>query len=298
MTTTNAPILNTYQNGGYEVTIFEDGTKIRKQISSHPPITPESIDLKITDKCDLSSICKWCHEDSHEFGKHGNLSRVLKALHDLPPGAELAIGGGNPLSHPELKYFLTSMKNKGVICNLTVNQRHVNAYKSDLIRYIDNKLIHGLGISRSGTKSIAWLYDHTDNLVFHVIAGINNINDILMLPKTLILGYKRVRKGEDYWDETTEKNIADWKNNIHTLLGNKTLSFDNLALNQLNIKKHLSKEKWDEIYMGKDATFTYYIDAVNQRFGHSSITQAPFGLLDSSAEMLKYIRGIPPIRPD
>lgn len=285
-------ILQTYLNGGYEITIYGDGTKVRKQISNDPPITPESIDLKITNKCDLSSICKWCHEDSYDYGNHGNLPRILRVLSDLPAGAELAIGGGNPLAHPGLNDFLSVMKKRGVICNLTVNQRHVNQFKDVLTFLIINKLIHGLGISKSGDKSIAWLYDLTDNIVFHVIAGINNIDEILMLPKTLILGYKFKGKGKSYFDRdiNVETNIKNWQKEIPELLGSNVISFDNLALEQLDIKKHITPEKWNEIYMGEDATFTYYIDAVKQRFGISSTSKTPYGLMDSSADMLTYIR--------
>lgn len=283
-------VLHEYLNGGYKVTLHSDGTKIREQISDAPPITPESIDLKITNKCDLESICKWCHESSNAWGSHGNLTRIEKVLSDLPAGAELAIGGGNALAHPELLPFLHTMQDRGIVCNITINQRHVNAYKALLTTLINDKLIHGLGISKSGDKSVAWLYDLTPNIVFHVIAGINNIDEILMLPKTLILGYKFKGKGRQHYDINVINNIDKWKNEISELLGNKIISFDNLALEQLQIKKHITPEKWNEIYMGEDSTFTYYIDAVKQRFGQSSTSETPYGLMDSSAEMLKYVR--------
>lgn len=294
MTTKHVSVLHTYKNGGYVVTIHSDGTKIRKQVSNDPPVTPESIDLKITNECDLSSVCKWCHEESVSYGDRGNLQRVLNVLSDLPSGAELAIGGGNALTHPNLIPFLHTMQARGIICNMTVNQRHVNQYKDLITELIKDELIHGLGISKAGDKSVAWLYDLTPNVVFHVIAGINTFDEILMLPKVLILGYKFSGKGKSYFDRNVnvELNIAKWCDEIQPLLGSKTISFDNLALSQLNIKRHLTDEKWNEIYMGEDATFTYYIDAVRQRFGLSSTIGAHYSLMNSSAEMLNYVRNV------
>lgn len=286
-------LLHTYKNGGYEVEIYNDGTKIRKQISDDPPITPESIDLKITNKCDLSQVCKWCHEDSDAYGNNANLSNIADILSDLPAGAELAIGGGNALVHPELLTFLHIMRERGIICNITINQRHINAHKDLITTLIKDELVHGIGVSKSGDKSVAWLYELTDNIVFHVIAGINTIDEILMFPKILVLGYKDIGRGQTYLNRNpmVKNNINNWKQGVHEILGNnKVISFDNLALKQLEIKKLITNEKWNEIYMGDDATFTYYIDAVRQRFGPSSTGGSPYGYMKSSAEMLAYIR--------
>ena len=46
----------------------------------------------------------------------------------------------------------------------------------------------------------------------------------------------------------------------------KVLSFDNLALEQLNIKKYVSPEDWKTHYMGDDGSFTMYIDLVKEEF--------------------------------
>ena len=111
-------LLTVYRNGNYTVKLYSDGTKVKttkddKFIADFP----DSMDLKITDYCDMN--CPMCHEKSSINGKHGNLNEEF--LSTLKRGTELAIGGGNPLSHPDLIPFLTGMKEQGVICNLTVN---------------------------------------------------------------------------------------------------------------------------------------------------------------------------------
>lgn len=45
-----APLLASYHNGGYQVDIFADGTKVRVETeASLPPAMPEQMDLKLTD---------------------------------------------------------------------------------------------------------------------------------------------------------------------------------------------------------------------------------------------------------
>ena len=70
------------------------------------------------------------------------------------------------------------------------------------------------------------------------------------------------------------------------------VSFDNLAIEQLDIKNHLSEEEWNQFFMGDDSEFTYYIDMVNRQFAKSSA--APFDerypLMDSCDDMFEKIR--------
>src|ERR1035437_2383469 len=92
-----------YKNGNTIVTIFNDGTKIREYNDIPEIIHPESIDIKITNYCDMG--CFYCHESSTTNGVHADLDKLLKVINELPAGVELAIGGGNPLSHPNLVDF-------------------------------------------------------------------------------------------------------------------------------------------------------------------------------------------------
>ena len=49
-------ILGIYKNGNYQVTILDDGTKIRRtEEDEFIPEFPENADVKITDKC-----CQGC----------------------------------------------------------------------------------------------------------------------------------------------------------------------------------------------------------------------------------------------
>ena len=96
-------LLQKYENGNYTVFLYTDGTKEKiTQEECFKAEFPDSIDLKISNYCDAN--CPMCHENSGTHGLHADLNASF--LSSLPAGIELAIGGGNPLSHPDLIPFL------------------------------------------------------------------------------------------------------------------------------------------------------------------------------------------------
>lgn len=280
MTTSNStnsfPI--SYKNGDYLVTIQENGTKTRELTGNNPNHIefPECIDVKITNYCDAG--CRFCHEMSTEAGKHADLWELCKQLATLPPGVELAIGGGNPLSHPNLVNFLTWCKVQGFIPNLTINQIH--ATNSELLQYIiSEELAYGIGISihHFNWKELKELSELSDNVVFHVIAGVHSFDKVLDLfdktggqKKVLILGYKNFGFGKNYYGDKVRAGLSEWYSYFPELLTYHTVSFDNLALEQLNVRRLFTDKLWQQFYMGDDFTFTMYVDAVKQQFAPTS----------------------------
>ena len=270
-------LLNEYQNGNYKVTIYSDGTKVRQnELDNLTPSFPESFDLKITNKCD--NHCKFCHERSTPDGIHGNLT--LPFFDGIHSGTEIAIGGGNPLLHPQLSWFLEKMKLKGVICNLTVNEMDLYK-KSDVIEYyIRNKFIHGIGVSPIiiSERFIQAIKPLGNNVVIHLINGIHTQSDFEMLQnkglKILILGFKNWGLGQTYLLKNSDDVIANqsWvNNNLKDLTKKfKLISFDNLALKQLDVKSLMSEEEWVKFYMGDDGDYTMYIDLVKSQYALNS----------------------------
>ncbi|MFI3231061.1 MAG: radical SAM protein [bacterium] len=296
MTNKTKPI-GIYNNGNVIVTILQDGTKIRyTQDDEFKPEFSESCDLKITNRCDLG--CSYCHEDSTPNGKHADILNE-KFLDTLKPFTELAIGGGNVLEHDDLIKFLEVLKTKNIIANITINQAHFVKDK-DKIRYlVDNKLIYGLGISLNSldTNFISKIKEY-DNLVLHVINGVINKNDIDTLINTrdlkiLILGYKELRRGEKYLKSNSVKIIDNQEyllDNLDKLISScRVVSFDNLSLEQLDIKSKLPEQLWERIYMGDDGTSTFYIDAVEREFAKSSTSNKRYVLEDCIVEMFNKI---------
>ena len=73
----------------------------------------------------------------------------------------------------------------------------------------------------------------------------------------------------------------------------KVVSFDNLAIEQLNVKRVVSKEDWEEFYMGDDGNFTFYIDMVKGEFSKNSIAKDRYQIGNKTIdEMFQFIRSI------
>lgn len=294
-------LLGRYKNGNFVTTILSDGTKIREtKDDEFIPSFAENMDVKICNYCDMG--CKFCHEGSTINGKFGNILNE-KFIDTLHPYQEIAIGGGDATSHPDLIPFLQKLKERKVIANMTVNQIHFEKKHELIKRLVNEKLIYGLGVSLvNPTKHFIELIKQYPNAVIHVINGVLKPSDIKALEnnnlKMLILGYKHLRRGNEYFEE--EQNDIETKQqwlyeNLEDIIQKfKVVSFDNLAIEQLNVKRLLTQEEWDEFYMGDDGKVTYYVDMVERKFAQSST--APFDkrydLLDSVDDMFHVITNL------
>ena len=291
-------LLGIYKNGNFTTKIFSDGTKVREtEDDEFVAAFAENMDIKISNYCDMG--CKFCHEGSTKNGKHGDIlnDKFIETLH---PYQEVALGGGDATSHPDLIPFLQKLKDRKVIVNMTVNQKHFEQ-KQDLIRrLVDEKLIYGIGVSLvNPTDEFISLVKQYPNAVIHVINGVLRPSDVEALSdnnlKMLILGYKQLRRGNEWYNEDHENIVVKqmWlKDNLAEIINHfKVVSFDNLAIEQLEVQRLMSKEEWDEFYMGDDGTMTYYIDMVERKFARSSTADFDkrYDLLDSVDEMFQKI---------
>ena len=272
-------ILGTYKNGNYNVTIYSDGTKVRENnLDNLTPAFAENCDCTITHKCDGG--CEFCYMGCTPDGKHGDILnyKFLDTLHEY---TELAING-NDLSHPDLIPFLEKLKEKKVIANITVNQIHFERCQDTIKSLINDGLIYGLGISlKEPTKEFISLAKQYPNAVIHTINGVTTIEDYKALAhndlKILILGYKELQRGVEYMDNH-HLSIAQAQSELYDMLGKivedswfNVVSFDNLAIEQLDVKRLLSDDEWNEFYMGSDTEFTFYLDLVKGKFAGNSL---------------------------
>lgn len=271
------------KNGNVQTTI---DTKTGTRILEWPDdewmnlVYPLSMDVKITQYCDLGNICVYCHEMSNLQGRHANLSKLLNVLHTCLPGTEIAIGGGNPMAHPDLEMFLRELRNKNLIANLTVNEIHLSKYSEQIVKFQKLNLIKGLGISYRGKKQIPNEVINS-NTVLHIIAGIDELPVILKTPirKILILGFKTFGKGKaEHIDQEKVKSYRLIKN----LSRNFQFSFDNLAITQL---KEFIPPYDDMYYNGGEGESTFYIDAVKETYSIASYSSWRQDLLNNVSEM-------------
>jgi hypothetical protein len=233
----------------------------------------------------------------------------------MHPGTEIAVGGGHALACPGLLPFLQRLKERGIIANITVNQKHLGEWSGAIMHLVKENLVHGIGISLTVSSKVEDL-DFIDklgpNVVIHVIAGIFDDKDIPFVRgrKVLILGYKMLRRGISYIDSSIK--YAELVHNMNMLRNLwqhdlakecKAVAYDNLAIEQLEPKEELRipDTKYAHLYQGNDmecfdvdgnmTCSTMFIDLPNMQVARMSTapmeTRQPFTGNESIEELLK-----------
>ena len=272
----NKTLLSKRLNGNATISLFSDGSRIIEADGELKLQYPLNIDIRLSKKCDFGmnpvsgkAICSFCHESATTDGEDADVFALVETIKDVPAGTELAVGVNQYTEN--IHQFLLIAKERGWIVNATVNQGLIFRDKDRISKAISEGLINGLGISyRSGMKDIPVEFKQYENTVVHVIAGIDSFDAVrtlstLGLKKILILGEKdfgfnlgkvRLKSESHFW----------WYRKLHQLFEEfEVVSFDNLALEQLNVKRFV--KEWETVYQHE---FSFYINAVDKYFSRSS----------------------------
>lgn len=280
----------TYKNGNYRVFLdLRDGTMIRATKDDYlSPKFPDSMDVKITNRC--SKGCPWCHERSTKEGHHADWYTLYNWLKRLPAYTQIAFGGGNVLEYPNFSALLGHCKDFRLVPSITVNQEHFLNNLSVMRHWTETQHIYGLGVSLTeATEELIKNIQEFPNAVIHVIAGLVTIEELKRLSKNglkiLILGYKHFGRGIDFGDKNNENilyNINKLNEYLPIMIQDgwfDNISFDNLALKQLDVRGVLSEAEWNQFYMGDDGISTMYVDMVSKQFARSSTSTMRYPLL-------------------
>ena len=292
-------IIAEYDNGNAHVTLEDDGTRtIETEYDEFDFEYPLNNDVTITKKCDGG--CPYCYMGCTPDGKHADIMSA-KFLDTIRPGAECAINL-NDCSHPQLLKFLGKMRDKGVIVNGTVNQIHFMKYHVMLKQLCNEKLLWGLGVSlQKPNAEFIRVIKEFPNAVIHVINGILSEDDIEILKdndlKMLILGYKEINRGKSYREDNN--SIIEMKqnylyNNLSKVIKQfKVVSFDNLAIEQLNVRRLLTDKQWESFYQGDEGTGTFFVDLVDGIFAKNSMVEDKtkmYPIMDDIRDMFRIIK--------
>lgn len=268
-----------YKNGNVNVYInLDDGTKIRTCPDSedYRPEFPENADVTISTYC--THGCVFCYAGCSLYGSHADLLSYKTLLDSLRPNTELAVNINSEIN-PQFEKFLIYMKDRGVIVNATLRQDDFINRHEQIEQWCKSKLLHGIGISLlDPTEEFITLVKKNSNYVIHTIAGITTMEQYNALAdnglKILILGYKKCHRGIDYYSfnwSRIDSKIEELRGNLSKLMNHfRVISFDNLAIDQLNIKSLLTPEEFEEFYMGDEGSFTMAIDLVTGTYARNS----------------------------
>lgn len=116
-----------FKDSNYKAFFF-NGKTVRFAIDPSKPITeleyPEFFDVSITDKC--LGQCEYCYQDSKPEGQHYKniIEKVVDFFGPMTKNQrpyQVAIGGGEPTSHPDFVELLKTFYDFGIMPNYTTN---------------------------------------------------------------------------------------------------------------------------------------------------------------------------------
>lgn len=292
-----------YINGNYYVTLNSlSGTKTYRALRRGEELVskfPDSIDLKITNKCSIG--CPFCHESSVSGGKSFDLQKTINILSQLPKvGIELAIGGGDVTEDSVIDDCASLCKwadKEGFIPRLTINSKSLDTEEKRKKFYDKLDMVKAIGVSidRFDENLIKTLEDeyttYFKTKIYHIIAGMfppEDLQELIMSGRQiLILGYKNWGRAlgnpSKYdlfeWGKTLKRIMYTKRNNL------STIGFDNLAIEQLGVRDCMTEAEWKKTYMGDEFTHTMYVDAVSEVFAPTSrdsfrVSWSDMGILD------------------
>lgn len=263
---------------------------------------PLNCDMNISLRCENG--CAFCYEGCTRDGKQADIIKYLNDknsfLYSLHEGTELALNGNEPL-HPDLFELLKFCKERNIFANLTVNENTLIKHKAQLVEWLEERYIHGIGVSPTNysDEMLEFMQTHPTAVV-HTIAGITTKAQYEKMMdkdiKILILGYKTFGKGVDFKEkhmQSINNNILELKENVRDFVNHfKVVSFDNLAIEQLDPKSFLTEKEWNTFYRGDDGHHTLYIDLVNETFAKNSVQARThhYPIQSDIRDMLKTIK--------
>lgn len=293
----------------------DDGTKFRWSKQPYTKSsTPELVDLKITDYCGYG--CKFCYQGSTKEGQHAPIALLKETIETLGRHGtfELAIGGGEPVDHPEFAEVFRIAKENSITVNFTTygvewaqdeNHPVVKAMK-------DTYWSGGIGVSVHTKRDIAKVTRLSNALseaniwgaqvMAQTVIGATTVDatfaileDCIMEDRPLLLlGYKTTGRGKSFnqrkrTEDEVRKLLKRAKAHIespleedkwgYTRQRNFTLSVDTAFLDTYG---HLLDEMNVPVQLrtSPEGKFSMYIDGVEN-------TAAPSSYCDS-AQIVKW----------
>lgn len=257
-----------------------DGNKVRLSWSPKAPTpqksdAPELVDLKITDACGYN--CSFCYQGSTPGGKHGDANYIGDVLRSLGRLRcfEVAVGGGEPTTHPNLLSIMSEARHSGVVPNITT--RNVDYFGHKDHGPLLQRLAGGIAVSVDSFDDMHTLriavdkgWFSRDVSVQHVVGTVDQrytdalIGGVINQHKVVLLGWKTTGRGDIH-----KKRDVDWMAAVKKT-GLYRVGIDTALASQTDPAR-LKKAGVDEAFLTrKEGAFSCYIDAVSKRIGPSS----------------------------
>lgn len=284
-----------------------DGTKLRLpkgKEAVHYSDYPELLDVKITDKCSMN--CKFCYQGSTENGKEMDhirkLYQYVNIIAELQP-LEVAIGGGEPMEYGPIWSFVHSLKEKGIVVNMTTRRLDLLASKSDVWSCLSGVgySTESVTLAKRGLDVIKKAYpdDYRKKLVIHLAVGtmpLTSIVEIMKWAKTeyievLLLDYKTDGRGSSFTPYDYHALVTCLQSNFmsgHYWDGPK-LGIDTPLAAKFGDEFQNSLKVHPKLFSKREGAFSMYLDLVEGTFAQASYGHEKYPI-KSAQDVLKTFR--------
>lgn len=274
-------IITDHVNGNARVVVHDDGTRVvswpdGESLSLDFPL---NVDVRLSGRCSFGAgrdgrpgVCSFCHESATRDGEDGDVESLIEQLSSYPSGTEVAVGVNTV--DDRAASAVERMTAAGMIVSATVNMGHVRSHAKALEKIVASG-VRGLGISYRrafSDKPIPDFVRRHPGTVLHVIAGIDSVDEVraaerLGFERLLVLGEKDFGFNRGRVDTGSESHRR-WRQGVRGLVNRfRSVSFDNLALEQLGVRRFVRPETWVESYQGE---MSVYLDSVTRETRESS----------------------------
>ncbi len=271
------------------------GDKIRLSFNSDKKTKkssfPELVDLKITDHCDYG--CKFCYQSSTKEGIHGSTDNIEKAIRMLAKSGtmEIAIGGGEPTSHPNLLNILKDIRSFNMAaCFTTKNfNLHESTDFEEILKVANSIAFSCNSIAEikkveiiKNTIAISHVYPSPKICVQMIPELLSDenfdkalkyISDEMYDTPVTLLGYKDFGFGEGYKPKNRFAS-SEWIKIIKKYSDEKGIQFGIDSVLVSKWKNELIENSVDSLALvGEEGKFSCYLDAVNMTIHKSSFSK-------------------------
>jgi organic radical activating enzyme len=280
-------------NGDFILRNKYRGDKIRFSFEKNSPKTkkagfPELVDIKITSHCAYG--CSFCYQSSTAQGQHASLDDVKRVIDILANSKtfEIAIGGGEPTTHPELAKILEHASAKGMSAGFTTRnfkidevpgfERIMNTADSIAFSCHSAKEISRVYEIADIVSSIIRIHSERPNFYIQIIPELyttKHFTEMLdmcanrWMPVTL-LGYKDFGFGKSYEPKNLNTS-SDWIDVVKGLSKKRDLKIGIDSVLVKKWKKELIEKGCNKLMLvGEEGKFSCYVDAVEKRIAKSS----------------------------
>ncbi len=266
---------------------FNEGYEINKST------VPELIDMKITDHCDFN--CDFCYQNSTNNNNHADFNKIKEVISNLNEleVLEVALGGGDPVSHPQFFDILKEFNKKNIIVNFST--RNVN-FIIDNFKLLKD-LCGSIGLSISNLDELQVYHKIIDdcglkifelnNITIQYTMGSTNIDEFNLIMKELIdvnyfstlllLGYKDIGRGKTF----NKHNYDKWLDVVNRYIENDKYNSLNLSIDTclLDDFQNLIEKQFNSLlFTPTEGKFSMYIDLVDDKIAKSSFDKDTYDI--------------------